>query len=156
MRSRGGTRAYFIDVSLIFMWRTFCIKKYWCKSATESLLLANSIQVGKAKDRPSVGQPDRTETVGPTKWDRPVSVQFRSGPDFLFGLGPKRESVSSLSSFLTSLTSSRNSASLTDISLLIPDVSSPGKKRAKSNRDYFRRLLVPGIPSELFIHSASR
>ena len=36
--------------------------------------------VGKGKDRPNVGRPDRTETVGPTKWARLVSVQFRSGP----------------------------------------------------------------------------
>ena len=38
------------------------------------------VHIGKGKDRPNVGQPDRTETVGPTKWARSVSVQFRSGP----------------------------------------------------------------------------
>ena len=33
----------------------------------------------------TVGQPNRTEPVGPTKWAGPVSVQFRSGPHSLFG-----------------------------------------------------------------------
>ena len=56
--------------------------------------------VRKAKDQPTVGQPDQIETVGPKKWAGPVSVQLWFGPHSLFGLGPKRESVySSLSLF---------------------------------------------------------
>ena len=46
-------------------------------------------QLGKSKDRPKVGRPDRTETVGPRKWTGPVSVQIRSGLGQAFGLGPK-------------------------------------------------------------------
>ena len=40
----SGTRAYSSDVSLIFMWRTFCVKKDGSESATMWLLLVNSIQ----------------------------------------------------------------------------------------------------------------
>ena len=52
--------------------------------------------VGKSKDRPKVGRPDRTEIVGPKKWAGPVSVQLRSGPRQAFGLGPKGEICPSL------------------------------------------------------------
>ena len=44
MRSGGGTRACSRDVSLIFMWRTFCVEEDGSKSAKKWLLLANSIQ----------------------------------------------------------------------------------------------------------------
>ena len=44
MRFGGGTRVYSIDVSLIFMWRTFCVKKDWSKGTTKWLLSANSIK----------------------------------------------------------------------------------------------------------------
>ena len=45
-----------------------------------SVLQLDDLQIGgKAKVRPKVGRPDQTETVGPTKWARPVSVQLRSG-----------------------------------------------------------------------------
>ena len=43
MRSGGGGRAYSSDVSLISMWRTFCVKEDGSKSATKWLLLANSL-----------------------------------------------------------------------------------------------------------------
>ena len=56
--------------------------------------------VGKSKDRPKVGRPDRIETVGPTKWAGPVSVQLRSGPLQAFGLGPKGEICPSLNFYL--------------------------------------------------------
>ena len=49
--------------------------------------------LGKSKDRPKVGRPDRTETVGPRKWTGPVSVQILSGLRQAFGLGPKGCSV---------------------------------------------------------------
>ena len=51
------------------------------------------LSLGKSKDRPKVGRPDRTETVGPRKWTVPVSVQIRSGPLQAFGLGPKGEMI---------------------------------------------------------------
>ena len=44
MHSRGRASSDFIDLSLVFMWRTFCIKKDWSEGATKWLLLANSIQ----------------------------------------------------------------------------------------------------------------
>ena len=37
-------------------------------------------QLGKGKERSHVSQPDRIETVSPTKWAGPVSVPFRSSP----------------------------------------------------------------------------
>ena len=49
------------------------------------------LKLGKSKDQPKVGRPDRTKTVGPTKWIEPVSVQLRSGPLQAFGLGLKGE-----------------------------------------------------------------
>ena len=47
--------------------------------------------IGKSKDRPKVGRPDRTETAGPRKFVGPVSVQIRSGLLQAFSLGPKGE-----------------------------------------------------------------
>ena len=44
MRSGGGTRAYSSDVSLISMWRTFCVEEDRSEGATKWLLLAYSIQ----------------------------------------------------------------------------------------------------------------
>ena len=44
MRSGGGARSHSIDVSLIFMCRTFCVEKDLSEGATKWLLLANSIQ----------------------------------------------------------------------------------------------------------------
>ena len=44
MRSGGGIGAYSSDVSLISMWRTFCIEEDGSEGATKWLLLAYSIQ----------------------------------------------------------------------------------------------------------------
>ena len=44
MRSGEGARAYSIDVSLIFIRRTFCVEKDRSEGATKWLLLATSIQ----------------------------------------------------------------------------------------------------------------
>ena len=46
-------------------------------------------EIGKSKDWPKVGRPDRTETVDPRKWTWPISVQIRSSLHQAFGLGPK-------------------------------------------------------------------
>ena len=48
-------------------------------------------RVEKGKDRPRFGRPNRTETVGMSKWALTVSVENRFGPARVFGLGPKRK-----------------------------------------------------------------